>query len=215
MIHAGGIEITYAGIVLAILTVVSIWLTLHWMLHPPKTKADLAARRAVEQLERQLGAVVVVFSPDIASQHMMALAAKLARGERAQLLAVYIVEVPFTLPTQAPMEGEDRDALDVLAAAEVIAKENGVDLRTETIHHRFTAQAVLDIAKRERANLIVLGSYREGKYTGAPLGRTIETIAANAKCDVLIGVEGKHGTLFAAEDAAAAGGTRTAQENVS
>jgi len=216
MIHAGGIEITYAGIVLAVVTLVSILLTLHWMLHPPKTKADLAARRAVEQLERQLGAVVVVFSPDIASQHMMALAAKLARGERAQLLAVYVVEVPFTLPTQAPMETEDRDALDVLAAAEVIAKENGVDLRTETVHHRFTAQAVLDIAKRERANLIVLGSYREGKYTGAPLGRTIETIAANAKCDVLIGVEGKHGTLFAAaEDAAAAGGTRTAQENVS
>ena len=215
MIHAGGVEITYAGIVLAIVTLASVLLTLHWMLHPPKTKADLAAKRAVEQLERQLGAVVVVFSAEIQSQHMMALAAKLARGERAQLLAVYIVEVPFTLPTQAPMEGEDREALDVLAAAEVIAKDNGVDVRTETVHHRFTAQAVLDIAKRERAHLIVLGSYREGKYTGAPLGRAIETIAANAKCDVLIGVEGKHGTLFGAEDVPAASGTGPAQANVS
>jgi hypothetical protein len=28
------------------------------------------------------------------------------------------------------------------------------------------------------------------------LGRTIEEIAADAKCDVLIGVEGKHGTLL-------------------
>ena len=42
---------------------------------------------------------------------------------------------------------------------------------------------------------MILGSYREGKYTGAPLGHTIEEIAADAKCDVLIGVEGKHGTL--------------------
>lgn len=215
MIHAGSLEITYAGIFLAAATLLSVWATIHWMLHPPKTKADIVAKRAVEQLERQLGAVVVVFSEDIQSLHMMALAAKLARGERAQLLGIYVIEVPFTLPTQAPMEREDREALDVLAAAEVIAKENGIDLRTETVHHRVTAQAVLDIAKRERANLIVLGSYREGKYTGAPLGRGIETIAANAKCDVLIGVEGKHGTLFAAEEPSPPGGTGATQENVS
>jgi hypothetical protein len=44
--------------------------------------------------------------------------------------------------------------------------------------------------------MIILGSFREGKYSGAPLGRTIEEIAADAKCDVLIGVEGKHGTLL-------------------
>ena len=55
---------------------------------------------------------------------------------------------------------------------------------------------MLDLAKRERADLIIMGSYREGTYTGAPLGREIEEIAANAKCDVLIGVEGKHGTLL-------------------
>lgn len=215
MIHAGGLGISYAGIVLAAVTLLSTLLTLYWMLHPPKSKADIVAHRAVQQLERQLGAVVVVFSEEIQSLHMMALAAKLARGERAQLLAIYVIEVPFTLPTQAPMEREDREALDVLAAAEVIAKENGIDLRTETVHHRVIAQAVLDIAKRERANLIVLGSYREGKYTGAPLGRGIETVAANAKCDVLIGVEGKHGTLFTAEEPAAQSGTRATQENVS
>ena len=74
--------------------------------------------------------------------------------------------------------------------------QNNVTIRTETIKARSTKQAVLDVAKREKANLIILGSYREGKYSGAPLGRTIEEIAADAKCDVLIGVEGKHGTLL-------------------
>ena len=78
-------------------------------------------------------------------------------------------------------------------------------MRTEVVHHRQTAQAVLDIAKRERADLIIMGSYREGKYTGAPLGRDIEQISANAKCDVLIGVEGKHGTLLVDTAAQASG----------
>jgi nucleotide-binding universal stress UspA family protein len=64
---------------------------------------------------------------------------------------------------------------------------------------RSTAEAVLEIAKRDKANLLILGSYLEGKYVGARLGTAIQEIAADAKCDVLIGVEGKHGTLFGEE----------------
>jgi nucleotide-binding universal stress UspA family protein len=194
--------------------VFSVSATLWWMLHPPKTKADLAARKAERTLKQQLGTVIVVFSSEIQSEHMMVLAARLARGQSSELLAIYVIEVPFTLPTNAVMEEEDRSALDALASAEAIAKRSGVDVRTEVVHQRETAQAVLGIAKRERADLIIMGSYREGKYTGAPLGRDIERIAAEAKCDVLIGVEGKHGTLLV-DEAAQASGTGETQENVS
>jgi len=202
LIHVGGAVIAPAGLTIAILIVLALYSTLWWMLHPPKSKADLVAKRAESQLKAQLRTSIVVFSSDIRSEHMMVLASRLARGQKAQLLAAYVIEVPFTLPTNADMEEEDRIALDILAAAEVIAKNQGADLRTEILHHRQTSQAVLELAKRERANVIIMGSYREGKYTGAPLSRTIESIAANAKCDVLIGVEGKHGTLLV-EDAPA------------
>ena len=143
-----------------------------------------------------VGSIIVVFSPEINSAHMMALAVKLARGERSELLAVYVIEVPYTLPPDAEMPEEERAALNALGAAETIANGSNVTIHTETVKARSTRQAVLDIAKRDKANLIILGSYREGKYSGAPLGRTIEEIAADAKCDVLIGVEGKHGTLL-------------------
>jgi len=148
-----------------------------------------------------VGSVIVVFSAEIRSEHMMVLAARLARRERADLLATYAVEVPFTLPLSAAMELEDRAGLDSLAAAEAIAQKQGIHIRTEIIHGRQTSQAVLDLAKREKAHLIVMGSFREGKYSGAPLGRAIEQIAAGAKCDVLIGVEGQHGTLLQSETA--------------
>jgi nucleotide-binding universal stress UspA family protein len=166
------------------------------MLHPPASFIQKLAKEATTELERMVGSIVVVFSADILSTHMMALAAKLARGERSELLAIYVIEVPYSLPPDAEMALEERAALDALGAAESIAIGSGVSLRTEIIKSRSTKQAVLDLAKRERANLIILGSFREGKYTGAPLGRTIEEIAADAKCDVLIGVEGKHGTLL-------------------
>ena len=166
------------------------------MLHPPASFIQKLAKEAATELERMVGSIIVVFSADILSTHMMALAAKLARGERSELLAIYVIEVPYSLPPDAEMPLEERGALDALGAAESIATASGVSLRTEIIKSRLTKQAVLDLAKRERANLIILGSFREGKYTGAPLGRTIEEIAADAKCDVLIGVEGKHGTLL-------------------
>jgi nucleotide-binding universal stress UspA family protein len=190
------VHITLAGVLLALFIVTAIGTTIWWMLHPPTSFVQKLAKEAAIGLERMVGSIIVVFSPDIQSSHMLALAAKLARGERSDLLAIYVIEVPYSLPPNAEMSLEERSALDALGAAEQIAGQSGVSIRTEIIKARSTKQAVLDLAKRERANLIILGSFREGKYTGAPLGRTIEEIAADAKCDVLIGVEGKHGTLL-------------------
>ena len=192
----GAVHMSVAGAVIALVIAVAIAATISWMLHPPASFVQKLAKEAETELERMVGSIMVVFSPDILSGHMMALAAKLARGERSELFAIYVIEVPYTLPPDAEMPAEERSALDALGAAETIAVNNGVTLRTETVKARSTKQAVLDIARRDKAALIILGSFREGKYTGAPLGRTIEEIAADAKCDVLIGVEGKHGTLL-------------------
>ena len=196
MIDGGAVHVTVTGGVIAILIVASIAATLWWMLHPPHSFVQRLAKEATNSLERMVGSIVVVFSAEIESGHMMALAAKLAHGEKSELLAVYVIDVPYTLPPDAEMPIEERAGYDALGAAETIANTSDVSLRTEIIKARSTKQAVLDLAKREKANLIILGSFREGKYSGAPLGRTIEEIAADAKCDVLIGVEGKHGTLL-------------------
>ncbi len=210
------VHITLTGLVVALAIAFAIGSTIWWMLHPPASFVQKLAAQAETEFERLVGSIMVVFSQDIESGHMMALAAKLARGERSELLAIYVIEVPFTLPPDAEMTAEERTALDALGAAETIAVKNGVNIRTEIVRARVTSQSVLDLAKREKANLIILGSFREGKYTGAPLGRAIETIAANAKCDVLIGVEGKHGTLLVDEfgQAAMPGGNEDRQANV-
>lgn len=190
------VHVTVAGAAVALLIATLIAATLYWMLTPPPSHVQKIAAEAESELEGLLGSLIVVFSSEIDSSHMMALAAKLARGEKSELLALYIIEVPYTLPPDAEMAVEERESLDALGAAETIANRNNVTIRTETLKARSTKQAVLDVAKREKANLIILGSFREGKYTGAPLSRTIEDIAADAKCDVLIGVEGKHGTIL-------------------
>ncbi|HZY96095.1 MAG TPA: universal stress protein [Candidatus Cybelea sp.] len=196
MIVFGQVHVTVVGAIVALFIAGTVGSTLWWMLHPPVSYVQQIAARAESELERMVGSLIVAFSPEIDSSHMVALAVKLARGERSELLALYVIEVPYTLPPDAEMPVEERTALDALGAAEAIANKNNVAIRTEIIKARSTKDAILGVAKREKANLIILGSFREGKYSGAPLGHIIEEIAADAKCDVLIGVEGKHGTLL-------------------
>jgi nucleotide-binding universal stress UspA family protein len=193
---SAGVHVTFSGSLIALLIAAAIGATLWWMLHPPSSFVQRLAAEAESSLERMVGSIIVVFSPEINSSHMMALAVRLAHGQKSALHAVYVIEVPYTLPPDAEMAQEERSALDALGAAETLALNSDVTLRTETIKARSTKQAILDIAKRDKADLIILGSYREGKYSGAPLGHMIEEIATDAKCDVLIGVEGKHGTLL-------------------
>jgi len=192
---------TVAGAMAALFILAAVIATLWWMLHPPSTSAEKTARLVERDVEQMVGSIIIVFSQEIHSEHMTALAARLARRERALLLALYVIEVPLTLPRNAEMETEHRQALGVLANAEAIARANNVELKTEIVQTRQISQAVLDLARSRDAHLLVVGAYREGKYAGAPLGRAIEMIAGNAPCDVLIGVQGSRGNLFTSTEA--------------
>jgi nucleotide-binding universal stress UspA family protein len=190
------IEPTAVGIVVALAILVAVAATVYWMLHPPTTSAEQAARATERDVEDIIGSIIIVYADEIHSDHMMALAARLAQRERAELLVAYVIEVPLTLPVNAAMEIEHREALGVLSTAEAIARQKNIEIRTEIVTARQVSQGVLDLAKRVDAHLIVMGAYREGKYAGAPLGRAIEQIAANAACDVLIGVQGHRGKIL-------------------
>lgn len=193
MIHG---EPSIAGMLLALFVLAAVSATLWWMLHPPETKADRAASKTELDVEHLIGSVLVVFAKDIHSEHMLALAVRLARREKAELRALYVVEVPHTLPLDAEMPAENRVALDVLATAEALGRYNNVEIATEIVMARQVSQGVLDTAKRREAHMIVMGAYREGKYAGAPIAKAIEVIAGKAKCDVLIGVQGEHGNIL-------------------
>jgi nucleotide-binding universal stress UspA family protein len=187
---------SFIGTVIALCIVVLVTATVWWMLHPPVTRAERAAKETEARVHDLIDSVLIAFSSEIHSEHMTALAARLARREKADLLAVYIIEVPLTLPMDAEMSEERRVALDVLATAEALARANNVDIQTEIVPARKVSEAVIAVAKKRKAQLIVMGSYREGKYATAPLGKAIEAISAQAPCDVLIGVQGIGGKIL-------------------
>jgi nucleotide-binding universal stress UspA family protein len=179
------------------------------MLHRPSSRTEIIAAHAAEQAREITGVILVVFSRHIHSEVLMALAARMAKGRQAQLVAIYIIEVPYTLPIGAELPEEEREALEVLTAAEEIGRKVGVELITRTIRDRQTGPAIIAAAREENASLIVMGTYREHRYTGAPLGQAVEYILGQTETDVMIGVSSlKEGGSMLSLGAAPTRGTK-------
>lgn len=178
----------HLGWVIAVAIVGLISVTLYWMLHPPSNRTLQIAATATEQAHTITGNVLVVFSAEISSEVLMALAAKMAKGQHAQLVAVYVIEVPLTLPIDAELPEEEREALEVLTAATEIGRKLGLEISTRTVRGRLTGPAIIEAARDENARLIVMGTYREHRYAGAPLAKVIEYVTTHTHVDVLVGV---------------------------
>lgn len=180
--------IGHLGWLIAVCIVGFIVATLIWMLHPPSSRTLEIAETATEQAHTITGNVLVVFSPDISSEVLMALAARMAKGQQTQLVAIYVIEVPLTLPIDADLPQQERQALEVLTAATEIGRKMGIEIRTRTTRDRQTGPAIIEAAREENAKLIVMGTYREHRYTGAPLAKVIEYVTTHTHVDVLVGV---------------------------
>jgi nucleotide-binding universal stress UspA family protein len=176
------------GAVVGLAIVAAIGATMYRMLHAPSSRTEMIAAHAAEQAKEITGVILVVFSTHIHSEVLMALAVRMAKGRQAQLVAIYVVEVPYTLPIDAELPQEERAALEVLTAAEEIGHKAGLEITTRTIRDRQTGPAVIAAAREENASLIVMGTYREHRYAGAPMGQAIEYVLGQAEIDVLIGV---------------------------
>jgi nucleotide-binding universal stress UspA family protein len=182
------ISIDPLGATVALSIIGAVGLTVYKMLHAPFSRTEMIAAHAAEQAKEITGVILVVFSPHIHSEVLMALAVRMAKGRQAHLVAMYVIEVPYTLPIDAELPEEERSALEVLTAAEEIGRKAGIEISTRTIRERQTGPAVIQAARDENASLIVMGTYREHRYAGAPMGQAIEYVLGQTETDVLIGV---------------------------
>ena len=182
------------GAVAAFIVVGAVGSTLYWMLHPALSASARIAQTASSRASQISGKVLVVFSDDINSLVLMALAARMAKRQDASLVAIYIIEVPYTLPIEAELPQAERRALDALTAAEEITRKAGLDIETRIVRDRQAGTAIIRAAREENASLIVMGTYREHGYAGAPLAKAIEFVTTHTSTDVLIGVSSVEAT---------------------
>ena len=115
------------------------------------------------------------------------LALEVARPNRAELIAVHVVELDWTQPLDADVAERSEEAQRVLDAAEGIADQLHCKLESVLVQARDVGAAIVDEAAARKADLLILGlSYRTRFGGDFAIGRTVPYAFKNAPCAVWV-----------------------------
>jgi nucleotide-binding universal stress UspA family protein len=120
-------------------------------------------------------------------ERIVRLVVDLAKQYKAQLFAVHVVEIDWTLPLDADVAGGSEVAQRVLDLAEGVAEGRKMRMEPILLQARNVGAALVDEATERRADLLVLGlPYRKRFGGDFAIGRTIPYVLKNAPCAVWV-----------------------------
>lgn len=121
---------------------------------------------------------------------LVGLACGMAKDANAELTAVHVVEVGLGLPLDADAEILDHPGKEILARAhQVAARDFAKEINTHLVRARETGEAIVGEAEDQAADLLILGYHRNGRISKGLLGSTVEYVARQAPCRVLIQIQ--------------------------
>ena len=183
--HPGVAVLHPIGIILAGLFLTLMITLFRWMFKvPPQLPYSVVkARQSVAALRR----ILVPTTAEASSVHAVELACRLGRGQEAEIILAYVVEVPFTLSLGTPIADEETKGQEALRQAQFVVEQHGLPTRTRIIPHRSAWGGILHLAKQEMVDAIVMsvGHGRSGQREG--IGSTGQEILRRAECEVILG----------------------------
>jgi nucleotide-binding universal stress UspA family protein len=178
------IHITFIGALLAFVFATSMGPLLWWMLHVPKA-IPLAAARA----RRTVGAVKKILVPTSGtpySERGIELACRLGEEQKAEIYLVTVIEVPRTLPLEAPMPEAEAKAEDIIKRGEAIVELRGLPGKGEVRRGRVAGEEIIRAAKDWEADMIVMGIRSQIRMAQDILGRDSDLVLRRAPCEVIL-----------------------------
>jgi len=130
---------------------------------------------------------VVALNGGPSDERIVRLVAQNARLSKAEIVAVHVVEIDWTLPLDSDLAGRSEEVQRVLDSAEAIAEAWKVKLEPVLLQARDVGAAIVDEAVERGADLLVVGlSYRQRFGGEFAIGRNIRYILQNAPSAVWV-----------------------------
>ena len=131
--------------------------------------------------------IVIGLNGGAADTHAVRLVCQLTRGTKAEMVAVHVVELDWTMPLDADVAERSEEAQRVLDAAEATAEEMHCKMDCVLLQARDVGPALVDEAAARDADLLVLGlSYRTRFGGEFAVGRAVPYAFKNAPCAVWV-----------------------------
>ena len=130
---------------------------------------------------------VVALNGGPSDERIVRLLAQNARLTKAELIAVHVVEIDWTLPLDSDIASRSEEVQRVLDSAEAIAEAVKVKLEPVLLQARDVGAAIVDEAVERGADLLVVGLPYRKRFGGEfQIGKTIPYILQNAPCAVWV-----------------------------
>ncbi len=139
-----------------------------------------------ERGHHQVNTILVPLRGTLADEDVVRQAALVAKRNKALLYAVHVLVVKQELPLEADLPEELAHAEKVLAEAEKIAREYGIEVETGILQARSAGVAIVEEAMERKADMIMMGVTYRSRLGEFNMGRTVPYILKNAPCRVWI-----------------------------
>jgi APA family basic amino acid/polyamine antiporter len=158
--------------------------------HLPLTETVLAQRVLVgPAVEVEYRSILLPLTAHRVTDEMTATALRLAAESGTKLVALYPIPVPMNLPLSAPMDADVHKAEHELQEAAALGREYGVVVIPRIVRTRNVGEAIVDEARRRRAEIIVLGAEQRKRGGERMFGKVIDYVLRNADCRVMVGTQ--------------------------
>ena len=178
------VNVSIIGVLLAVIFAMAMGSLLYWMMKVPRpiTLEVARARRSVGALRRIL--VPTVGMPY--SERGVELACRLGMEQIAEIILVYIIEVPRTLPLGAPLPDAEGKAQGAINRARAIVELHKLPVAETIERAREAGDGILKAAKDRDVDVIVMGIRPELSIAKDVLGRTSDYLLRKAPCEVVL-----------------------------
>ncbi|MBN1375812.1 MAG: universal stress protein [Dehalococcoidia bacterium] len=120
------------------------------------------------------------------------MACKIGRNNKTKIHIVFVMEMNRSLPIDAIIKNDVEKAEQVLMQAEEYATENDFEVETEIIQARDVGPAIIEVARQQNMDLIIMSTSYKKRFGSFTLGSAIPHVLEEAPCRVMICREPKH-----------------------
>jgi basic amino acid/polyamine antiporter, APA family len=119
-------------------------------------------------------------------EEVLATAIKLAEERGSTVSALHVIAVPLEKPLEADMIEAEERAEASLAEAKLLAAEHGVTVEGRVVRARSIGEAIVEEARKEGVDLIVMGSSPRWRRQSRFFSPTVDYVLRHAPCEVMV-----------------------------
>ncbi len=112
-------------------------------------------------------------------------ACELAKSFKAKITAVHVIEIPPSLPINAPMLKREEEGEVALQRAEAVAREYNLIIDLKLVRARSFEGAILDLLSSSDCDMVVVGARNKEMKQQESFAKEVQKLLKDAPCRVL------------------------------